>query len=81
LLNVIEEQKEKIKDLTKVPTIDHQHENITIMLLCIITPHHQPMQKNQTKGRRGLHDSRTTFESIEFKSFACHLKFEVAFKP
>jgi hypothetical protein len=81
LLNITEEQKEQIKDLTEVPTIDHQHEKITTMLLCTITPHHQPVQKNQTRGRRGLHDNQTTFEFIEFKSVACHMKFEVAPKP
>lgn len=48
LLKVTEEHKEKIKDLTKVPTIDHQHEKITIMLLCtMLAPHHQTTKKTK----------------------------------
>lgn len=51
----------------KVPTIDHQHEKIMIILLCaMLAPQHQTTKNNQTKGIKGLQDSRTTFEAIEF---------------
>ncbi len=55
LLNVVDEHKEKNKDLTLVLTMDWQHEKTTKNNLCTTpTPHHQPAKRNQSKGRKGL---------------------------